>query len=74
MTSHVERDATLGHCLKLSEWVVSKDRSLIGHLPATCRPLKPTVSGGSRQKMTLLLCDFQCKPVVSGGKRQVTGK
>ena len=28
-----------GHCPKLSEWVVNNDRSLVGHLPATCRPL-----------------------------------
>ena len=50
----------LGHCPKLSEWVVGNNWSLIGHLPATywlrsvmTKRRKPTVSGGSWQKMTL---------------------
>ena len=49
-----------GHCPKLSEWVVGNNWSLIGHLPATywlrsvmTKRRKPTVSGGSWQKMTL---------------------
>ena len=53
-----KRSGTLPQIVEMGCRQPVTHRSLTGHLPATCWPLKPTVSGGSRQKMTLLVHNF----------------